>query len=253
MLSWRVLASEWGVPVSTNVLASTGTAKQPTVAPTLHTIVLLGILAAWAAWGNFAVHRMSLSGRPNRVPLYVTTMLWEWSVVAYIAWGTRRHGVPMRELVSGRWQTAKDVLKDVAVSAGFWILALIVLAATAFALHVSRAAPAVRMLHPQSRLEIVLWILISLTAGICEEITFRGYLQKQLSAWTGSIPAGLLLSAAVFGAGHIYQGSKSAVVIAVYGALFGILAETRKSLRPGMMAHAWHDGFSGLVVRLISA
>ena len=79
----------------------------------------------------------------------------------------------------------------------------------------------------------------------------RRYLQRQFCAWIGSIPAGVLLSAAVFGAGHIYQGGKPAIVIAVYGVLFGILAEMRKSLRPGMMAHAWHDTIIGLLAGLI--
>jgi membrane protease YdiL (CAAX protease family) len=104
---------------------------------------------------------------------------------------------------------------------------------------------------PQSRLEIFLWILTAITAGICEEIIFRGYFQKQFCAWTGNVPAGVLLSAAVFGAGHIYQGWRPAIIIAVYGLLFGILAEMRKSLRPGMITHAWHDGFAGLVGRLV--
>src|SRR5260370_1270632 len=92
----------------------------------------------------------------------------------------------------------------------------------------------------------------SATAGICEEIIFRGYFQRQFSAWTGNVSAGVLLSAAAFGAGHIYQGWRSAIIILVYGLLFGILAETRKSLRPGMMTHAWHDGFFGLAGRLIA-
>jgi hypothetical protein len=34
-------------------------------------------------------------------------------------------------------------------------------------------------------------------------------------------------------------------LIFVYGAMFGFLALWRKSLRPGMMVHAWHDAFSG--------
>jgi len=60
-----------------------------------------------------------------------------------------------------------------------------------------------------------------------------------------------LLSAAVFGAGHIYQGGKHAIVIGVYGVLFGILGEMWKSLRPGIMVHAWHDAITGLLVRLV--
>jgi len=37
-------------------------------------------------------------------------------------------------------------------------------------------------------------------------------------------------------------------LIFIYGAMFGTLAILRKSLRPGMMAHAWHDSFEGVIL-----
>jgi uncharacterized protein len=226
-------------------------APRSTVAGTRHTIFLLAVIAAWSAWGYFGAVRMRAAQNPHRAAVYFLTILWEWSVVAYIAWGAKRHGSSLRELIGGRWNNSKAVLKDVAIAAGFWVIALVVLICTAVALHAGKPGQSVRFMLPQNHLEIILWILTSITAGICEEIIFRGYFQKQFSAWTGSIPAGVLLSAAAFGAGHIYQGWRSAILIAVYGLLFGILAEMRKNLRPGMMTHAWHDGFAGLVGRLI--
>jgi len=45
----------------------------------------------------------------------------------------------------------------------------------------------------------------------------------------------------LFGVGHWYQGGKMVIVITVLGVLFGIFAQWRKSLRPGMIAHAWGD------------
>jgi membrane protease YdiL (CAAX protease family) len=226
-------------------------APRPAVAGAWHTALLLAVIVAWSAWGYFGAARMRVSSHPHRAATYVITILWEWSVVAYIAWGVNRHGSSLREIIGGRWNSATDFLKDVAIAAGFWILALVVLLCTAVALHTPRGGEAVRFMLPQSRLEIFLWVLTSLTAGICEELIFRGYFQRQFIAWTGNVAAGVLLSAAAFGAGHIYQGGRSAIVIAVYGLLFGILAETRKSLRPGMMTHAWHDGFAGLAGRLL--
>jgi membrane protease YdiL (CAAX protease family) len=61
-------------------------------------------------------------------------------------------------------------------------------------------------------------------------------LQRRFVAWTRSAPVGVILSAVLFGAGHIYQGPKAAVVIAVYSLMFGILAEVRQNLRPGIMS-----------------
>ena len=76
-------------------------------------------------------------------------------------------------------------------------------------------------------------------------------MQRQFVAWTHSAPAGVVLSAVLFGAGHIYQGAKATIVIGVYGLMFGILAEVRQNLRPGMMAHAWHDTITGLIIRFV--
>ena len=226
-------------------------APKSTVAGAPHTIFLLAVIAAWSAWGYFGALRMRTAQNPHRAAMYVLTVLWEWSVVAYIAWGARRHGSSLRELIGGKWNDSRAFLKDVGIAAGFWLIALAVLLCTAVALHATKTGQNIRFLLPQNHLEIFLWILTSITAGICEEIIFRGYFQRQFRAWTGNVPAGVLLSAAAFGAGHIYQGWRSAIIIVVYGLLFGILAEMRKSLRPGMMTHAWHDGFAGLAGRLL--
>lgn len=95
----------------------------------------------------------------------------------------------------------------------------------------------------------VLWILLAASSGYCEEIAFRGYLQRQFTGWTGSVAAGVVLQALLFGAGHAYLGAKQAVLIVLSGVLFGLLAERLRNLRPGMVAHAWADVFGGMIVR----
>jgi hypothetical protein len=47
---------------------------------------------------------------------------------------------------------------------------------------------------------------------------------------------------------HAYEGVAGMIAIGVYGALFCGLAILRGSLRPGMIAHAWHDIFSGVML-----
>ena len=68
---------------------------------------------------------------------------------------------------------------------------------------------------------------------------------------TKSAPAGILLSAATFGAAHAYQGFRMTILIAVYGAMFGILAYWRGSIRPGMIAHTWQDTLNGVLAMLM--
>ena len=93
---------------------------------------------------------------------------------------------------------------------------------------------------------------VSVSAGICEEIVYRGYLQRQFLALTRSSIVAVLAQAVIFGLGHAYQGAKQVVVITVLGLLYGLLAWWRKSLRPGILAHAWSDIFGGWIERLIT-
>lgn len=221
------------------------------VAGVVHTLVLLLLLAAVAVAGYFSTHRQSADHNPHRWVFYVTTMAWEWLVFGYIYWGLRRRGRSFRNIAGDRWRGATNFFLDIAIAFGFWIAALFILSLVAHVVHATGMAEAARILAPQNYLESILWVALSVTAGICEETIFRGYLQRQLVAWTRSAPAGVILSALLFGAGHIYQGTKSTVVIGVYGILFGILAEARQNLRPGMMVHAWHDAITGLVLRFV--
>lgn len=223
--------------------------SNPPVAETWHSVVLLLVLAAWSSWGYIGTHSAAYQQHPNRIFTYVVTAVWEWLVVAYIAWGVRRQGLRLRDLLGQRWKNVTDFLKDVGIAMAFWIFALVVLLFVSLSLH-AKGMENVKSMLPQSKLEISLWVMLSLTAGFCEEAIFRGYLQRQFISWTGNLSAGVVLSALIFGAAHIYGGVKAAIVIGVYGLLFGLLSQWRRSLLPGMMTHAWHDTVAGLALGL---
>jgi membrane protease YdiL (CAAX protease family) len=63
----------------------------------------------------------------------------------------------------------------------------------------------------------------------------------------------VLFSALVFGGAHAYQGVRSMMMLAVFGALFSFLALFRGSLRAGMFAHSWHDLIAGLALALLKS
>jgi hypothetical protein len=100
---------------------------------------------------------------------------------------------------------------------------------------------------PHSGIEIALWMLLSLSAGICEEFVTRGYLQKQLSGLLKNTTAGLVAQGIIFGAAHAYQGLKRMLIIAVLGCMMGWLAQWRQSLRPGMLSHFLQDAIGGII------
>ena len=109
-------------------------------------------------------------------------------------------------------------------------------------------------LAPSGGGEIAAWVVLCLLVGFIEETVFRGYLQRQFIGWArGSVGAGVLLSALIFGGAHAYQGARNMVLLAVFGALFGLLAVYLRSLRAGMFAHSWHDLIAGLALAFLKA
>jgi membrane protease YdiL (CAAX protease family) len=57
------------------------------------------------------------------------------------------------------------------------------------------------------------------------------------------VPVAMILSAGLFGVGHLYQESKRAIMMGIYGWLLGWLAQQKKSIHPGIFAHGWQDSF----------
>ncbi len=252
------------LPTGTVTADGTGPASPPRrIAPQWHTILLVVFLVVTSWAGADSQH--TYAHKHGRIVLYVTTMAAEWLMFAYVMWGVRKRGVGLRELTGGRWVQPEDALLDVAIAVGFWIVALIVLgivaaifgaatgqigggAAANAASLAERCAELKRNLGfiaPSGRNEILVFLAVAATAGFCEEIIYRGYLQRQFTALSGFAAAGVVAQAAMFGASHGYQGARSMVVIGVYGALFGLLVLWRRSLRPAMVAHALHDSVIG--------
>jgi membrane protease YdiL (CAAX protease family) len=180
---------------------------------------------------------------PPVAALYASLIAAEWLLFRLVTAGMKAKGNDWRTLMgrtgSGVGGLARDALLGVSLCAG-WVAAV---------LSLRSADPAGPSLLPRSALETALWVVLSLSAGFCEEITFRGYFQRQFEACTGRPPVALALQAALFGIAHGYQGLPSVLAIAGYGVLFGALALWRGSLRPGIAAHALTDLVLGLFGR----
>lgn len=99
-------------------------------------------------------------------------------------------------------------------------------------------------LLPHGRNENRLFKVVSVTAGVCEEILFRGFLLWYFAVWTGTAVA-VILSSLVFGLGHIYLGAKSVPKTAGAGLVMACLALASRSLWPAIVIHAAMDWNSG--------
>lgn len=221
--------------------------KQQPVAPSWHTLILLLILGAMALFGYKRASDMRLEAMPHRISYYAETMAVQWLMFGYVVFGIRRKGITLRELLGPKWKGGVTILANIGIALAFWLSSLLILGIAGHLLQVPKdQMQSMKFMVPHTGVELAVWILLSITAGVCEETIFRGYLQQQFIAWTKSVPAGVIFSAIIFGLGHIYQGLRQAGVIAIFGILFGILAAWRRDVKLGMLAHGWQDSLAGI-------
>jgi len=225
---------------------------RPLIAPAWHTILFIAIFVGLSIAGGFFQHAAkqhphATATAPNGkvVTGYISVTVFEWLLVLYVRMGVYKRGVRVRDLIGGRWATPKAVMVDIALGAGLWALWIGLMSS-----HVlGGGTNAAQGLLPQGILQSMTWIPVALSAGFCEELAFRGYLQKQFQAITGSAGWAVLIQAIIFGIGHLYEGVGPVARITLFGVLFGLLALWRKSLRAGMIAHAWSDIFGVIIFR----
>jgi membrane protease YdiL (CAAX protease family) len=212
---------------------------------------VLAVLAAWTFMGNVLADRMRAAAHPDRLRFYATSMLFEWLLFLFVLAGVRRSGVSIRSVLGDRWHSLRQVLRDIGIGLGFWIVSIPVLGLVGWLLRIAGHGPNLESMLPHRAVEVAWWVALSVTAGICEETVFRGYLQRQFLALTKSAPAAILISAATFGVAHAYQGFRMVILISVFGAMFGLLAYWRGTVRPGMIAHGWQDALNGVLASVM--
>jgi membrane protease YdiL (CAAX protease family) len=246
-------------PNERNVLEKSSEEKAP--APIASWGWLVGFLfigAGVVALGFFAQHSSAgtssgavssqLASHSRAIPIYLTAILMDWALL-YYCWAAVHHfGGGLKTLSGERWTSTKDIFVDIAIAVPFWILwegvayGMWKLLAMTMG---SNSAKTVDSLLPQSLLEIALWMATSITAGICEEMAFRGFLQRQLHALSGNVALAVAGQGLVFGLFHSYQGWRQVVVISVLGMLYGALAAWRGNLRVNIATHAFGDIWEG--------
>lgn len=99
---------------------------------------------------------------------------------------------------------------------------------------------------PVTRSERLWWVILSVTAGICEELFCRGFLLQYLRGHLEGGPAlGLtlawLVSSMAFGLGHFYQGLSGIVRTTIAGLMLGLVAILTGNLLLPILLHCILD------------
>jgi uncharacterized protein len=102
----------------------------------------------------------------------------------------------------------------------------------------------VRRVLPHTRDEMRRFVWLSITAGICEELLYRGFLFFYLRHWLDPFSS-WAAAAALFGLGHSYQGPSGVVKTGIVGLLLGAAYWVCGSIVPSMVLHAGGDVYSG--------
>lgn len=209
------------------------------IAPVWHTCALLVLLTLLSAWAVY-VRMGSASARLSHIPIYLVVIASEWALFAFSLW---RADPAFVATVARVIRDPRSLLWDIP-TALVLSAALIFISPGIIRVLGPKGWGSTQGMLPNNGIEIALWVLMSITAGICEETIFRGYLQQQIAGWTRYPLIGAVSQGVLFGVLHAYQGWKNVALITVWGCIFGLCAWLRKGLRANMIAHASLDIFS---------
>jgi uncharacterized protein len=214
-------------------------------------VVFLGVVIPWRGHARLKkLLALPAVDTREKLALYAATIGFQWALCGVVAWRSIAHGLTAQELGLGFVGWIGDV------SAG---LAGAILVGGLQWLNLRRigrmdgAAPellrklASRLL-PVTLIEYLSYSALAVTAGICEEFIYRGFLLAALFRAGLPVWAAVILTSALFGLAHAYQGRAGIVSTGIFGVVLALGRLAFGSLVPVMMWHAGLDlaaGFAG--------
>lgn len=187
-------------------------------------------------------------GERDRLSLYASTIAFQWLAVGVVAWRAWARGLTLDELglvVHGRWRTLVTAIVGAATLGGLQWLNLRRMGRSAGKTREFMQALAERIL-PQSRAELLPYLALAVTAGLCEEFLYRGFAMAALTRAGLPVWSVVLLSSVFFGLAHLYQGRGGLVSTLVIGTVFGTARIAYDGLVPPMLWHLAVDAVAGV-------
>lgn len=201
-----------------------------------------------------AVKRKLAENKPGiRVRMYRRTMTWQWSLTA---------------ITVGAWLAAGRTLPELGFTwprqLSTWLAAVVVLVIIGLMSAQLAALPKHPDVHaavreqlegaapflPRTADEQSWFSGVAVTAGVCEEVLFRGFCLAYVSAWVG-LPAAIAVTSIVFGLGHLYQGARGALKTGIAGLVAGGIFAWSGTLWLPIVLHVFVDIHGGLVHRIV--
>ena len=184
-----------------------------------------------------------VAGIPDaRVHFYRLTVLQQWALVVVIFLIARVASLPWRAIGLAQpasWSETRDLLITFAIAIAFSVI-LFRCTGDRFLRRLLKMAGA---LIPEKSAERFWFAAVSLGAGVTEELLFRGFLFWYLGFFFPqlSLVQLILVSSAIFGFCHIYQGWFGIVGTGVLGAVLMWMYLSTESLLLPIVIHALID------------
>jgi membrane protease YdiL (CAAX protease family) len=216
-----------------------------------HTLIFLAICLTVSVISALNANHGPRQGAPASPNHMLQVYLWliglEWLWVRFVYKGMQAQRRSLLEFVGRPWFTPRELAGDLMYAAlAFGFSYALFVGAPHLLAHGEAVSNPLLPTAPSGVAAVFVWIGLSLSAGICEEVVFRGYLQRQLAALSGSTSLAILGQALAFGVAHGYEGVGAMIRIVVYGLAIGLLAQWRGNIRAGVLAHAAWDILAGL-------
>ena len=208
-------------------------------------LLAAAVVLLFPLWDVWEARRLREAVRPgSKSPVYlrIIAILWLFAGAALLVF-------PLSSLLRAPMSLGSGIPPSaawiIAATAGVGQLLPVVLARFDAGLRARLAAALdeIGYLVPRTAREKLLFAGVSVTAGITEELIYRGFLMRYLAAgpWGLSAAAALAVSSLAFGVAHAGQGAKGMLLTGVVGLLLGGLYLASGSLLLPILLHTLID------------
>jgi membrane protease YdiL (CAAX protease family) len=194
--------------------------------------------------------QMPSTTKMDRISLYASTLAFQWTAAGVILWRANAHGIRANQLGLEIPNTALAVSATVVLAALILlnqIMGLRRLVTQPEKIHGILPQLALK-LFPQDDVERLAFFALVTTVALCEELIYRGFVQRVFQDWSrGSVIAAVVGSAVFFALAHLYQGRRGLISTLTIGLIFSTIRAWTGSLLPCIVAHFVADITVGML------
>jgi len=211
--------------------------------------LVLGLVLPWR--GRLRIKKlkeMPRVGTMERLSLYASTIAFQWLAVAVVAWRAWAHGFTALQLGLVYPHRIRILAASIAGAATIATLQWLNLRRVGRIPVEARGAIQVlaERILPQSAVELLPYLALAITAGLCEEFLYRGFAMAVLTRVGFSDWAVVVVSSALFGLAHSYQGRGGIVMTLFVGLILAMSRIVYGSLVPAIFWHSAVDVVAGM-------